>query len=221
MTTLAIPGQSVVVPASTVTGPTQTITLPPPSIADSTATLVAAGYTVTPPAVTPPVPPSGTAPKLLVVLAQNGATPNLPQDYSYEATDVRSDKTIGGNGNPMCIKVTTTGPWGGFQPSCNNGATLDFSSCTTLIADVSAAAGQQFSMQFLMGGDLPIVDANGDQVFALFTKTKAGYERFTVPALQLMTDAKKGDVRKSIYKGAVQSKSTTDIVYAVDNWGGL
>jgi hypothetical protein len=155
-------------------------------------------------------------PNLLTVMAQNGSTPNLPQDYSYNATDTHMVAGAG-NGNAYGIQVKTTGPWGGFQPSCDNGQSISFASSNTITVDISAAAGQQFSMQFLMAGDKPI-NAQG----VLFTKLKNGYERFTCPKALVMTDAVLGDVSGAIYKGAVQSKDgAAGLVFNIDNWGGI
>jgi hypothetical protein len=153
---------------------------------------------------------------LLTVMAQNGATPNLLQDYSYNATD-KHNVAGAGNGNPMGIVVTTTGPWGGFQPSSNNGESLSFASSSTITVDVSAPAGHSYSMQFLMAGDKPI-NAPG----YTFTKTKDGYETFSCPKAQVMTDQTLGDVSATIYKGAIQSKQgAAGDVYSIDNWGGI
>lgn len=175
------------------------------------ATLVAAGYTVAdPPA---PAQPPVVNP-LKVVFAQNGKTPLLPQDYSYAATITRDFP--GGNGNANCIKVVAS-TWGGFQPSNNNGEVTDFSQCNTITVDVFGAKGTQYSVQFLKGGDLPIVGVKGNH----FTKTKDGWETFTWPALQLMTD-NGVDVRSSIYKGAIESQNNvSSTTFYVDNWGGI
>jgi len=217
---------------TTVTG---TISFTPP--APATAAQVAAALAATPsfvaavaaalstPVVTPPVttpPVSGTAPVLKVVFAQNGQTPLLPTEYDYSATDAHADTVDGGDGNPACIKVTVTGPWGGFQPSNLNNAVTDFSACSTLVVSVkSPAAGLPYSMQFLMGGDLPITDAAGNQTSFNFTSTKANvWERFSCAKALLMTDAKAGDVSAKIYKGAIQSHSGTTGTFLLDNWGG-
>ena len=162
--------------------------------------------------VTPPIVPPASGP-LKVVIAKNGLTPLWPQDYSYAAVITRSFP--GGNGNANCIKVVAS-TWGAFQPSNNNGVATDFSGCSIITVDVSAPQGSQFSIEFLRGGDLPIVGPTGNH----FTKTKDGWETFTWPALQLMTDSSLGDVRKAIYKGAVQSQNNVpSFTYMVDNWG--
>jgi hypothetical protein len=175
------------------------------------ATLTAAGYIVAAPL--PPPPPSG-APTLKVVFAQNGETPLLPQDYSYTATITRDFP--GGHGNANCIKVVA-GTWGGFQPSNDNGKVTDFSLCNIITVDVFAPKGWQGSVQFLKGGDLPIAGVKGNH----FTKLVDGWETFTWPALQLMSD-NGVDVRKTIYKGAVESQNNVPTTtYYVDNWGGI
>lgn len=167
---------------------------------------------VTPP---PPPPPVGSAPVLKVVIAQNGKTP-WTQDYSYGNAVITHDFP-GGNGNANCIKCVV-GVWGGFQPSNNNGQATDFSMCDTITVDVSGPKGSQYSVQFLRFGDLPIVGPTGNH----FTKTKDGWETFTFPALLLMTDKVLGDVRKLIYKGAVESQNNQpSTTYYVDNWGGV
>lgn len=177
------------------------------------AVAAAVAHLAPPPVV---VPPAGAAPVLKVVMAQNGATPNLPQDYSYGATAVKNFP--GGNGNPFCIEVTTTKSWGGYQPSCDNGVSLDFSQCTIITCDVSAPKGTPFSIQFLRGGDLPIEGVGGNH----FTKTFDGWETIRYPKAQLMTDTALGDVSAAIFKGAVQChEAATGIVFKVDNWGGV
>lgn len=182
-------------------------------------TALSAGQLVTignpPPVVVPPNP--GTPAALKVVFAQNGATPLLPQDYSYSAVITRAPNSPPGNGNAHSIQVVAE-EWGGFQPSNDNGKVTDFSQCATITVDVSAPAGSQFSIQFLRGGDLPIVGVSGNH----FTKSKDGWETFQFPALKLMTDQTLGDVRASIYKGAIESQNAVaSTTYLVDNWGGL
>lgn len=218
--TVSTPGQSVSVPASSVTGPSQVITV---TYAQAVAALTAAGYTVTAPgaALGPVTPfaPAIVAPTLLVVCAQNGATnPTWDQDYSWQATDARADKTDGGYGNPACIKVTVTGAFGGFQPSNDNdnGKVTDFSKCTQITAAISAAKGTPFAIYFLMGGDTAI-NAPGYN----FTKAVDGWEVVTFPKALAMTDATKGDVSASIYKGAIQLKTGGTGTFLVDNWGGI
>jgi hypothetical protein len=169
---------------------------------------------------------AGTAPVLTTVLAQNGATPNLPMDYSYVATDAHGDVTDGGDGNSACIKVTVTGPWGGFQPSSNNGASLSFATCSRIVVSIkSPAAGIPYSMQFLKNGDLPIVGPGGAGTGVAFTSTKANtWERFSFLKGPLMTDYSSGvavDVSATIFKGAVQLKSGTTGSFMIDNWGGM
>lgn len=179
-------------------------------------TALQAGQLVTIGTPPPPPPPPPPTPKALkVVFAQNGATPLLPDDYSYQAVITRNSP--GGNGNANCIKVVAA-LWGGFQPSNDNGKVTDFSQCETITVDVNAPKGSQFSVQFLRGGDLPIAGVKGNH----FTKLVDGWETFTWPASQLMTDAVLGDVRDSIYKGAVESQNNQpSTTYEVDNWGGL
>lgn len=161
-----------------------------------------------------PVPPPNPSPGLKVVFAQNGLTPTLPQDYSYSATITRSFP--GGHGNVNCIKVVAS-TWGGFQPSNDNGKVTDFSACETITVDVYGAKGTQYSIQFLKGGDLSIAGVKGNH----FTKLVDGWETFTWPALQLMSD-NGVDVRASIYKGAVESQNNIPTTtFYVDNWGGL
>ncbi len=189
-----------------------------PAVLVSALTL--AGYTITAPPVV--VLPAGyTAPKLLTVMCQNGSTPLLPQDYSYDAKDARNDLVDGGRGNAACIKVTLTGPWGGFQPSCNNGVSLNFGSSTRIVVSVSAPKGTQFSMGFLRAGDIAIKTAKD----TLFTKTVDGWEDFSFAKGDLMTDVTLGDVSATIYKGAVQAKIAVVPVggfsFLVDNWGSL
>lgn len=187
------------------------------------AALVAAGYTVTAPVVvtTPPPPPSYVAPKLLTVMCQNGQTPLLPQDYSFNATDAHADVVDGGRGNTACIKVTLKGPWGGFQPSSNNGQSLNFGTSTRLVCSVSAPKGAQFSMDFLQAGDTPIKTAAD----TLFTKTVDGWEDFSFAKAGLMTDIAGVDHSATIYKGAIQAKIATvpaaGFSFLVDNWGGM
>lgn len=209
----------------------------PPSAADITASLAATPSFVSavaaaimaevaaqtpPPVVVPPPVVTGTAPVLKMVMAQNGVTPNLPQDYSYVATDLHNDAVDGGDGNPMCIKVTVTAPWGGFQPSSNNGASLDFSKCSQLVVSIkSPAAGIPYSMQFLKAGDQPIPGSG-----VAFTSTKANvWERFSFNKALLMTDHSNPtatvDVSNAIYKGAVQMKSGQPGGFLIDNWGGI
>jgi hypothetical protein len=168
--------------------------------------------TLDPATVVPPDPPPSST--LKVVIAQNGKlNPAWTQDYSYSATDKVSQP---GNGNPNCIQVTTTGPWGGYQPSNTNGAATDFSQCTHLTVSISAPAGKSYSMQYLKGGDQPI-NAPG----FLMTKTKDGYETFTVAKSQVMYD-NGVDVSAAIYKGAIQSKQGQGgDVFLVDDWGGM
>lgn len=179
------------------------------------AVLTKAGYVVTAPVPAPPPPPAGP-PALKVVIAQNGKTPLWLQDYSYSAMITRD--FAGGNGNPNCIKVVA-GTWGGFQPSNDNGKVTDFSACNTITVDVFAPKGWQGSVQFLKGNDQPIAGVKGNH----FTKMKDGWETFTWPALQLMTDAATGvDVRSIIYKGAVESQNNVaSTTFYVDNWGGI
>jgi hypothetical protein len=164
------------------------------------------------PVIPPPVQPPATN-VLKVVFAQNGKTPLLPQDYSYSAVITRDFP--GGNGNANCIKVVAS-TWGGLQPSNDNGKVTDFSQCDTVTVDVFGAVGTQYSIQFLKGGDLPIAGTKGNH----FTKMKSGWETFTWPALQLMSD-NGVDVRASIYKGAIESQNNVpSITFFVDNWGG-
>jgi hypothetical protein len=173
--------------------------------------------TLTPPAPAVVTPPAPTAPVLKVVCAQNGQlNPTWTQDYSYSAVATHPWTAQAGNGNLACIKVATTGPWGGFQPSNAPGGSTNFSACSTLTVDVWGPKGNSYSMQFLRAGDMPI-NAPG----FLFTKTVDGWERFSCPKSQLMTDAKLGDVSGAIYKGAVQSKLSGTETFYVDNWGGL
>lgn len=187
------------------------------------AALVAAGYTVTTPPVSPPiVPPVGyVAPMLKTVMCQNGQTPLLPQDYSYNATDAHADVIDGGRGNAACVKVMQTGAWGGFQPSCLNGQSLNFQSSTHIMASINAPKGSQFSMQFLRAGDVAIKCAHD----TLFTKTVDGWEDVTFLKSDLMTDIALGDVSATIYKGAIQSKlgviPAAGFHFLVDNWGGI
>lgn len=184
------------------------------------AVLSVAGYNVTAPSPTVLRPAGYVAPKLLTVMCQNGATPLLPQDYSYDATDAHNDLVDGGRGNAACIKVTLTGPWGGFQPSCLNGQSLNFSSSTRIVVSVDAPKGTQFSMGFLRAGDVAIKTAKD----TLFTKTVDGWEDFSFAKGDLMTDVTLGDVSATIYKGAVQAKVATvppAFSFLVDNWGGL
>lgn len=201
--------------------PAQTFTIPdpaPPAAIDMAALAAAVAKIIAasnPPAPPPPSPPPTSAPVLKVVFAQNGKTPLLPREYSYQAVVTRD--FAGGHGNPNCIEVVA-GLWGGFQPSNDNGQVTDFSACDTITVDVSAPKGWQGSVQFLRGGDLPIAGITGNH----FTKTKDGWETFTWPALKLMTDATLGDVRKTIYKGAVESQNNQPTTtYFVDNWGGI
>ncbi len=187
-----------------------------PSFVQAVAALLTA------PAVSPPV----TAPLLLTVMAQNGQTPNLPMDYSYTATDAHGDTVDGGDGNPACIKVTVTGPWGGFQPSEPNGGSLSFAACSRIVVSIkSTAAGIPYSMQFLMAGDKPIVGPGGAGTGVAFTSTKANvWERFSFLKGPLMTDYSTGvavDVSGQIYKGAVQYKTGAAGSFMVDNWGGI
>ena len=176
--------------------------------------------TPTPPVTQPNPPVNGTptSAALKVVLAQNGATPNLPNDWSYSAIDAHADTTDGGYGaDSKGILVTTTGPWGGFQPSCAPGNTLDFSQCSKLTVAIDGVAGRQYSMFFHMGNDVAI-NAPG----ALFTKTRNGYEVFTVDKSVCMTDATEGDVSGKIYKGAIASKlASGGDVFGIDDWGGF
>lgn len=176
-----------------------------------------------PPVVTPPPPPvTGTAPVLKIVWAQNGLTPLLPEDYSYAATDARSDTVDGGDGNAACIKVTVTAPWGGFQPSDDNGITRDWTGVTAVVVSIkSTAVGTPYSMQFLQAGDLPIPGSG-----VAFKSTKANvWERFSFDPALLFTDrsvpGQPVDVRSKIYKGAVQFKTGGTGSFMVDNWGGI
>lgn len=176
--------------------------------------------------VAPAVAPPTTAPLLMTVMAQNGQTPNLPQDYSYVATDAHGDTVDGGDGNPACIKVTITGPWGGFQPSEPNGGSLSFAACSRIVVSIkSPAAGIPYSMQFLMQGDKPIVGPGGAGTGVAFTSTKANvWERWSFLKGPLMTDYSTGvavDVSPIIYKGAVQLKSGAAGSFLLDNWGGI
>jgi len=163
----------------------------------------------------PPAPPIATSPTLKTVIVQNGVkNPTWIEDYSYSATD---RVVSGGNGNASAVEVTTTGPWGGYQPSNAPGTSTSFASSTHLSVDIYAPKGNSYSMQFLMAGDVAI-NAPG----IIFTKQKAGWETFTVAKAQVMTDAVKGDVSATIYKGAIQSKqSSGGDVFLVDNWGGI
>ncbi len=188
------------------------------------AALVAAGYTVTAPAAspTPPLPVGYVAPVLKTVMCQNGATPLLPQDYSYQATDAHADTVDGGHGNAACIKVTLTGAWGGYQPSANPaGPYLSFLSSTHIVCSVSAPKGTQFSMGFLTSGDVAIKTAHD----TLFTKTVDGYEDFSFLKSDLMTDIAGVDHSAAILKGAIQAKVATlpagGFSFLVDNWGGM
>lgn len=185
------------------------------------AAAVAAGASVAinvsgPAATPPPPPPPPTG--LTVVIAQNGVlNPAWTQDYDYNAKDAEIAQGTDSDGNPEAIVVTTTGPWGGYQPSNLPGQTTDFSACGRLTVTIKAPKGNSYSMQYLMGGDKPI-NAPGFQ----FTKTTNGWETFSCAKAQCMTDAVLGDVSKIIYKGAIQSKqSAAGDVYEVDNWGGV
>lgn len=182
------------------------------------AALIKAGYTVLPPANVPPVTPVGSAPVLSVVFAQNGATPILPQDYTFAANDARADIADGGDGNAACIKVTVSAPWGGFQPSNNNGQVTDFSKCSNILVSLFAPKGTPFSMYYMMGSDTVINIAGSPQ---RLVKTKDGWERFVVPKAPMMTDVKLGDVSAVIYKGCVQLQTGATGVFLVDNWGGV
>ncbi len=174
---------------------------------------LAAGGSITITGPTPPPPPPPPSNALKVMFAQNGATPLLPLDHSYNATITRDFP--GGNGNAKSIQVVA-GTWGGFQPSNDNGQVTDFSACNTITVDVFGPKGSQYSVQFLKGGDLPIVGTKGNH----FTKLVDGWETFTWPALQLMSD-NGVDVRKIIYKGAVESQNNVpSCTFRVDNWGG-
>lgn len=187
------------------------------------AALTAAGFTVTSgqPVVVPPAPPAYVAPKLLTVMCQNGATPLLPQDYSYQATDAHNDIADAGRGNAACIKVTLTGPWGGFQPSCLNGQSLNFLSSSHIVVSINAPKGTQFSMGFLRAGDVAIKTAAD----TIFTKTVDGWEDFSVAKAAVMTDIAGVDYSATIYKGAIQAKVATlpagGFSFLVDNWGGM
>lgn len=188
------------------------------------AALVAAGYIVTAPVivVTPPPPPAYVAPTLLTVMCQNGQTPLEPQDYSYAATDAHADTVDGGHGNAACVKVTLTGPWGGFQPSANPaGPYLNFGTSSRIVCSVSAPKGTQFSMSFLTAGDTPIKTAAD----TLFTKTVDGYEDFSFSKAALMTDITGVDHSPSILKGSIQAKiaviPAAGFSFLVDNWGGM
>lgn len=201
-----------------------TITVAATAVVDAAtaaAALVAAGYTITPPAVVippPPPPPVSVAPVLTVVFAQNGAVnPAWTQTYDYSATDARNDTVDGGDGNAACIKVTTTGPWGGFQPSNNNGVNTDCSKVKTLTVAVKAPKGNSYSVQFLRGGDVAINSPG-----FLFTKTTNDWETYSWAKALSMTDASLGDVSAEIFKGAVQSKqAAAGDIFLVDNWGGI
>jgi hypothetical protein len=174
------------------------------------------------PVVVAPPPVTSSAPVLKVVWAQNGATPLLPQDYSYSASDARADIADGGDGNPACIKITVTAPYGGFQPSDNNGITRDWTGCTAVVVSVkSTAVGIPYSMQFLQAGDIPIPGSG-----VAFTSTKANvWERFSFDPALLFTDRSVPgapvDVRSKIYKGAVQFKTGGTGSFLIDNWGGV
>lgn len=183
-----------------------------------TLTPVAPVVVVPPP---PPPVPNYVAPILLTVMCQNGKTPLLPQDYSYDAKDARGDIIDGGRGNPACVKVTLTGPWGGFQPSCLNGQSLNFRVCSHIVTSISAPKGTQFSMGFLRAGDIAIQTTAP----VLFTKTVDGWEDFSFLKAALMTDVALGDMSATIYKGAIQAKVAAVPVggfsFLVDNWGGV
>lgn len=187
-----------------------------PSFVQAVAALLSAPATSPPP----------TAPLLTAVIAQNGQTPNWPQDYSYVATDAHGDTVDGGDGNPACIKVTVTGPWGGFQPAEPNGGTLSFAACSRIVVSIkSPAAGIPYSMQFLMAGDKPIVGPGGAGTGQAFTSTKANvWERFSFLKGPMMTDYSTGvavDVSGQIFKGAVQYKTGAAGSFMIDNWGGI
>lgn len=168
------------------------------------------------------VPPTSTAPVLKVVMAQNGQTPLLPQDYSYAASDAHGDTLDGGDGNAACIKVTVTAPWGGFQPSNDNLHDCNFTGCGAVVVSIkSTAVGIPYSMQFLQHGDLPIPGSG-----VAFKSTKAGaWERFSFDPALLFTDRSNignpVDVRAKVYKGAVQFKTGGTGVFYIDNWGGV
>jgi len=194
-------------------------------------TALAPYYTLTP-VTTPPPPPPPPGETLTVVFAQNGATPLLPQDYSYNCVDSHADISDGGNGNPACIKVTLTGMWGGFQPSNDNGQSTDFSKCTNIVIDLKPTQpGQQWSLQFLKAGDTPIKDPTGAGVRAVLpgafgpAPVVGQWGRYTIPKNLLMTDYSTGvavDVSGAIYKGAVQDQTGKTInTWYVDNWGGV
>lgn len=184
--------------------------------------LTAAGYTVTAPGavVTPPVvtPPANGVPKLLVVIAQNGAqNPAWIRDWSFSAV---ANKMVpgAGNGNAFGIHCITTGPWGGYQPSNDNGNTTDFSGCSHITIDVNAPKGNAYQIAFLQGGDQPIP---GNPCFR-FVKTVDGYERFSCLRDVVMKGNDGVDYSSKIFKAQVDSQQgTTGDQWNVDNWGGV
>ena len=195
-------------------------------------TALAPYYTLTPVSTGTPPPPPPPGETLKVVFAQNGATPLLPEDYSYSCTDARADISDGGNGNSACIKIALTGMWGGFQPSNDNTHSTDFSQCTSIVIDLKPTQpNQQWSLQFLKAGDTPIVGPTGQPVRAVLpgaygpAPVVGQWGRYTIPKALLMTDYSAGtavDVSKTMYKGAVQDQSGKTInVWYVDNWGGV
>lgn len=192
--------------------------IPPPPAIDMAALAAAVAVILAPPVV---VTPPSTAPILKIVWAQNGVTPLLPQDYSYVETDLHKDSVDGGDGNPMCIKCTVTGPWGAFQPSHNNGDVTDWTGVKAVVVSVkSPAVGVPYSMFFLKGGDKPIVGSG-----VTFTSTKANeWERWSFDPSLLFLDHSTNppnDCTKIVYKGDIQLKTGAAGTFLVDNWGGV
>jgi hypothetical protein len=182
------------------------------------------GVALTPPAATttPPPPPP---PPSKIVIAQNGATPIWPQNYSWNCVTTYNDTTDGGNGNAACIKVAINGQWGGFLPSNNNNVVTDFSACSYIYVDLKpTVANQTWAVYFEKGGDTPIagagalIDGTGTYGPAPVVGKWATYK---IPVSVLFIDSVLGNVSKEIYKGAVQDKTGlgTNLFY-VDNWYG-
>lgn len=100
-----------------------TVTVTPTQVtiasASSSTTIPVPSTPVTPPIVTPP-PVTGT------IWEYDGTGKNLwPQDYSWgNAVPTYNDTSGGPVGTPYDIKVTINQAWGGWQPSLNNGQTI-------------------------------------------------------------------------------------------------
>lgn len=165
-------------------------------------------------------PPPNT---LAVVFAQNGATPNWPQNYSYNAKTTYGDTTVAGNGNAACIGVSLTGQWGAFQPSNNNDVVTDCSKQDNVTVSIyPTQAGQKCSVFFLMGGDTPI-GPNVQLPNALYGPAEMvenEWNVYTFPKNLVMTTAAGVDESAVIYKGDVQDQTgkAANLFY-VDNWG--